>query len=107
MGIDVPRMTLLSFILSALIGGISGIVIAPITSLEFDTGGFFPNFGFIAVAIGGLGSFVGAVAGGLVIGVAEQLAAGYVSSLFANAVALILLLATLLWRPNGLFTHGT
>jgi branched-chain amino acid transport system permease protein len=106
MGIDVPRMTLLSFILSALIGGISGIVIAPITSLEFDTGGFFTNFGFIAVAIGGLGSFVGAIAGGLVIGVAEQLAAGYVSSLFANAVALILLLATLLWRPNGLFSHG-
>ncbi|HXP29556.1 MAG TPA: ABC transporter permease [Stellaceae bacterium] len=106
MGIDVPRMTLLSFIMSALIGGISGIVVAPITSLEFDTGGFFTNFGFIAVAIGGLGSFVGAVAGGLVIGVAEQLAAGYVSSLFANALALILLLATLLWRPNGLFAHG-
>ena len=106
MGIDVPRMTLLSFIMSALIGGISGIVIAPITSLEFDTGGFFTNFGFIAVAIGGLGSFMGAVVGGLFIGVAEQLAAGYVSSLFANALALGLLLVALLWRPNGLFTHG-
>src|SRR5579875_557012 len=94
MGIDVPRMTLLSF------------AVAPITSLEFDTGGFFTNFGFIAVAIGGLNSFLGSVAGGVFLGVAEQLAAGYVSSLFANALALGLLLVVLLWRPNGLFGGG-
>jgi branched-chain amino acid transport system permease protein len=106
MGIGVPRMTLLSFGLAALIAGISGIAVAPVTSLEFDTGGYFTNFGFIAVAIGGLGSFLGAVAGGLFIGVAEQVAAGYVSSLFANALALLVLLAVLLWRPNGLFTSG-
>jgi len=106
MGIDVPRMTLLSFGLAVLIAAISGIAVAPITSLEFDTGGFFTNFGFIAVAIGGLGSFLGSVAGGLFLGVAEQLAAGYVSSLFANALALALLLMVLLWRPNGLFGGG-
>ena len=104
MGIDVPRMTLLSFVMAAILGGISGIVVAPITSLEFDTGGFFTNFGFISVAIGGMGSFAGVVMGGLVLGVAEQLAAGYVSSLFANGLALGLLLAVLLWRPNGLFS---
>ncbi len=79
-------------------------MVAPITSLEFDTGGFFTNFGFISVAIGGMGSFAGAVLGGLLLGVAEQLAAGYVSSLFANGLALALLLAVLLWRPNGLFS---
>jgi branched-chain amino acid transport system permease protein len=106
MGIDVPRMTLLSFTLAALLGGVGGIVIAPITSLEFDTGRFFTNFGFISVAIGGMGSFIGVVFGGLLLGVAEQLAAGYVSSLFANALALALLLAVLLWRPHGLFTAG-
>ncbi len=106
MGIDVPRMTLLSFGLAALIAGISGIAVAPITSLEFDTGRFFTNFGFISVAIGGMGSFLGSVFGGLFLGVAEQLAAGYVSSLFANALALALLLAVLLWRPNGLFPAG-
>jgi branched-chain amino acid transport system permease protein len=106
MGIDVPRMTLLSFGVAALIAGISGIAIAPITSLEFDTGRFFTNFGFISVAIGGMGSFIGSVAGGLFLGVAEQLAAGYVSSLFANALALALLLAVLLWRPSGLFSTG-
>jgi branched-chain amino acid transport system permease protein len=104
MGIDVPRMTLLSFVMAAVLGGISGIVVAPITSLEFDTGGFFTNFGFISVAIGGMGSFAGVIMGGLLLGVTEQLAAGYVSSLFANGLALGLLLAVLLWRPNGLFS---
>jgi branched-chain amino acid transport system permease protein len=103
MGIDVPRMTLLSFTLAAVIAALGGIAVAPITSLEFDTGGFFTNFGFISVAVGGLGAFAGSVFGGLVLGVSEQLAAGYVSSLFANGLALALLLAMLLWRPNGLF----
>jgi ABC-type branched-subunit amino acid transport system permease subunit len=104
MGIDVPRMTLFSFTLAAVIAALGGIAVAPITSLEFDTGGFFTNFGFISVAIGGLGAFAGSVFGGLVLGVSEQLAAGYVSSLFANGLALALLLVMLLWRPNGLFT---
>jgi branched-chain amino acid transport system permease protein len=106
MGIDVRRMTLLSFALAALIGAVGGIVVAPVTSLQFDSGHFFTNFGFIAVAVGGIGSFIGSVAGGFVIGIAQQLAAGYISSLFANALALGLLLATLIWRPNGLFTSG-
>jgi branched-chain amino acid transport system permease protein len=106
MGIDVPRMTLLSFAMAAMIGAIGGIVVAPITSLQFDSGQFFTIFGFIAVAIGGMGSFIGAVVGGLVLGVAEQLAAGYVSSLFSNGLAVILLLLILLVRPSGLFATG-
>jgi branched-chain amino acid transport system permease protein len=103
MGIDVPRMTLFSFTLAALIAGIGGIVVAPILSFQFDTGRFFTISGFSAVAIGGLGSLVGAVAGGELLGVAEQLAAGYISSLFANGIALGLLILTLLVRPSGLF----
>jgi branched-chain amino acid transport system permease protein len=103
MGVDVQRLTLLSFGLTALIAALGGIAVAPIISLEFDTGRFFTNAGFIAVAIGGMSSFVGSVGGGLFLGAAEQLAAGYVSSLFSNALALALLLATLLWRPQGLF----
>ena len=106
MGIDVPKVTLASFVLAAFIGGLGGIVVGPITSLQFDTGRFFTIFGFIAVAIGGLGSFLGAVVGGLLLGVVAQLAAGYVSSLFANSLALGLLLVVLLWRPNGLFAPG-
>jgi branched-chain amino acid transport system permease protein len=102
-GIAVPRMTLLSFALSAMIGSIGGIVVAPIGSLQFDSGQFFTIYGFIAVAIGGMGSFVGAVIGGLVLGIAQQLSAGYISSLFSNALAVVILLATLILRPSGLF----
>jgi ABC-type branched-subunit amino acid transport system permease subunit len=104
MGIDVGQMTLLSFAMAAMIGAVGGIAVAPIGSLQFDSGQFFTIFGFIAVAIGGMGSFIGAIVGGLVLGVAEQLAAGYVSSLFSNGLAVILLLVTLLFRPSGLFT---
>jgi branched-chain amino acid transport system permease protein len=103
MGVDVARLTWLGFGLTALIAALGGIVAAPIISLQFDTGRYFTNAGFIAVAIGGMSSFVGAVAGGLFLGIAEQLAAGYVSSLFSDALALGLLLVTLLWRPQGLF----
>jgi branched-chain amino acid transport system permease protein len=106
MGIDVRRLTLLSYGATALIGALGGIAVAPIISLQFDAGHFFTNAGFIAVAIGGMGSLLGAVAGGLFLGVAEQLVAGYVSSVFANAFALGLLLVTLLWRPKGLFVSG-
>jgi len=103
MGIDVPRMTLLSFALAAMIGAIGGVAVAPIGSLQFDSGQFFTIYGFIAVAIGGMGSFIGAVVGGLILGVAQQLFAGYISSLFSNALAVVLLLVTLLLRPSGLF----
>src|SRR5258708_24890513 len=103
-GIDVRRLTLLSFALTALIGGWGGIAVGPIMSLQFDSGRFFTNAGFIGVGLGGMSWFPGGVAGGLFLGVAEQLAAGSVSSLFANALALGLLLLVLLWRPQGLFS---
>jgi branched-chain amino acid transport system permease protein len=106
MGIDVRGMMLASIALAAGIGAFSGILIAPITSLQFDTGSFFTNYGFIAVAIGGMGSFVGALVGGLALGVVSQLAAAYVSSLFANTLALVVLLAVIMWRPTGLFSSG-
>jgi ABC-type branched-subunit amino acid transport system permease subunit len=106
LGVEVTRLTLLSFGAAAMIAAIGGTVVAPIMSLQFDAGRFFTNAGFIAVAIGGMNSLPGAVAGGLFLGVAEQLAAGYVSSLFADALSLGLLLATLLVRPQGLLTSG-
>jgi branched-chain amino acid transport system permease protein len=106
MGIDLPRMTLLSFGLAALIGATGGVLVAPIMSLQFDTGQFFTISGFIAVAIGGMGSFVGSIVGGLLLGITEQFAAFYVSSLFANTLALLLLLFVLILRPAGLFGGG-
>lgn len=102
MGISVSRMQLFSFALAALIGALAGIVTAPATSLQFDTGRLFTIQGFIAVAIGGIASFPGAIAGGLLLGIATHVATAYISSLFSNAIALALLLAVLIWRPSGL-----
>jgi branched-chain amino acid transport system permease protein len=106
MGIDLPRMMLLSFALAALIGAAGGVLVAPIMSLQFDTGQFFTISGFVAVAIGGMASFAGSIVGGLLLGVAEQFAAFYVSSVFANTLALLLLLVVLIVRPAGLFASG-
>ncbi|HEV2282498.1 MAG TPA: ABC transporter permease [bacterium] len=107
MGVHVPRMTLFAFAAGAAIGAIGGEVLGPVTSIEFDTGRFFTNLGFVAFALGGMGSFFGAIAGGLGLGLAQQLTAGYVSSLFSNTLTLVLLLAVLIWRPGGLLGAGS
>ena len=106
MGIDVPRMTLLSFGLATLVAAISGVIVAPTTSLQFDTGRVFTNSGFIAAAIGGIASFPGAVAGGLFLGLVTQLSTAYISSLFSSAISLLILLVVLIWRPQGLVSVG-
>jgi len=102
MGINVPRMTLLSFGLATLIAAIAGVIVAPTTSLQFDTGRLFTISGFVAAAIGGIASFPGAITGGLFLGLVTQLATAYISSLFSTAIALLILLAVLIWRPHGL-----
>lgn len=104
MGISVQRMTLFSFGLTTLIAAIGGIVIAPVIALQFNVGQMFSIYGFIAVTIGGIESFSGAIVGGLALGAIEQLAAAYVSSMFANGLALGMLMMMLLWRPKGLFS---
>lgn len=106
MGIDVPRMTLLSFGLATLIAAISGVIVAPTTSLQFDTGRLFTISGFVAAAIGGIASFPGAVIGGLFLGLVTQLSTAYISSLFSSAISLLILLIVLIWRPQGLIQAG-
>ena len=102
MGIDVRRMTIISFAAAAGIGAIAGMLIGPIISLEFSGGGIFSTSGFIALSIGGAASFFGPIVGGLGLGLIEQGAAGYISSLFSTTIALILLLVMLVVRPTGL-----
>lgn len=105
-GVSVERMSLFTFGLAASIAAIAGIVIAPAMSLQFDTATNFTITGFIAVAIGGVGSFPGAIAGGLLLGIVSQLATAYISSLFSSALSLSLLLLVLVWRPSGLLSVG-
>jgi branched-chain amino acid transport system permease protein len=101
-GINVNRMILLSFCLSAAVGAVAGIILTPISLMEYDRGAMLAVKGFGAVVLGGLGSFPGAVLGGLILGIIESLGAGLVSSGYKDAFALIVLLIVLFFKPNGI-----
>jgi branched-chain amino acid transport system permease protein len=101
-GINVKRMILLSFSLSAAIGAVAGITVTPISLMEYDRGAMLAVKGFGAVVLGGLGSFPGAILGGLILGTIESFGAGLIHSGYKDAFALIVLLAVLFLRPSGL-----
>ena len=101
-GINVRFVLLLSFGLSAALGAVAGILIAPITLTSWDVGVMLGLKGFAAAILGGLGSGAGAVLGGLLLGIAESLGAGYISSAYKDAIAFVILLAMLFFLPSGL-----
>lgn len=101
-GIDPRRMVKLSFALSAAIGAAAGITMTPITFMDYDRGTMLAVKGFAAAIVGGLGSFPGAVVGGLLLGLMESLGAGLLSSAYKDAYALIILLVVLFLRPSGI-----
>lgn len=102
MGIPVQRMILFSFAVSGGIGVLAGAVIAPITSLDYGSMFNYTNQGLIAVTVGGMGNFFGSLVGGLTLGVVEEFLSGYISSLFSTTLSLLVLLAILVWLPQGI-----
>ena len=103
MGINVNFVLLLSFGLSALLGAMAGILIAPITATNFEVGIMLGLKGFAAAILGGLGSGLGAIVGGLLLGLIESLGAGYISSDYKDAMAFMVILGVLFFMPSGLF----
>lgn len=103
MGISTRRAAAASFAIAGVIGASAGALMAPLASTHYDNGIFLAIKGFAAAILGGIGSPLGAVVGGVLIGLTESLAAGYISSVYKDAVALLLLLAVLLVRPQGIF----
>ena len=102
-GINTRRVLLLSFGLAALLGAFGGILVAPITYTSYDAGIMLGLKGFVAAVLGGLGGGVGAVVGGLILGIAEAMTAGYISSSYKDAVPFVLILLILFFMPRGLF----
>lgn len=102
-GIDTGVIMALSFGMSAAIGALAGILVTPITLTSYDAGTMLALKGFAAVVLGGIGSPIGAIAGGLVLGLCEAFAAGYLSSSYKDAVAFIVMIGMLLVMPSGLF----
>jgi branched-chain amino acid transport system permease protein len=101
-GIGVRRVLLVSFGLSGALGALAGILVAPITFTAWNVGVMLGLKGFAAAILGGLGSGPGAVLGGLLLGLAESLAAGYVSSAYKDVIAFVVILAVLVLMPGGL-----
>jgi len=102
MGISVERMYSLSWVLAGVVGAIAGVLVAPVTFLSTKMGLVVIN-GFTAAVIGGFGSMPGAVAGGMLLGVIENLAPLYLPSGIRYSVPFLVLIAILLIRPAGLF----
>jgi len=101
-GISVRRVLLVSFGLSAALGALAGILVAPITFTSWDIGVMLGLKGFAAAILGGLGSGPGAVLGGLALGLVEALSAGYISSAYKDVIAFGIILAVLVLMPSGL-----
>ncbi|HDN84730.1 branched-chain amino acid ABC transporter permease [Candidatus Aerophobetes bacterium] len=101
-GINVKLMVLFSFALSAAIGAVAGIIITPVALMDYDRGTMLAIKGFAAAVLGGLGSNIGAVIAGFIIGLIESVSAGFISSGYKDAIALLVLLLVLFLKPSGI-----
>ncbi|MEM3032441.1 MAG: branched-chain amino acid ABC transporter permease [Nitrososphaerota archaeon] len=102
-GVNVSRMSALSFGFGAALAGMSGLFLAMITSLTPFQGLQFTVIALTVVILGGLGSFIGSLVGGLTIGIAEAYTAFYMGTNWARIVAIIIMIAVLVIRPSGIF----
>jgi branched-chain amino acid transport system permease protein len=102
MGISVLRIKSLVYALSTMLGGAAGLLFAPLLFVTFDMGLGMGIKGFICACIGGMGSIPGAILGGFVLGVVEQFSAGYISSLYKDAISFCILILVISIFPRGL-----
>jgi branched-chain amino acid transport system permease protein len=101
-GIDTTLVLAFAFGISGAIGAIAGILVTPITLTSFAVGTLLALKGFAAAMLGGMGNPVGAVVGGLALGLLESLAAGFISSTYKDAAAFLVILGVLFVLPQGL-----
>lgn len=99
-GIDTRRMGLLSFALGGALGGLAGVLLTPLQPVSFDSDVGLAINGFAAAVFGGILRPVTALVGALVLGVAEALVAGYARASFESGVALLLMLALMVWQAS-------
>jgi branched-chain amino acid transport system permease protein len=101
-GVNVSRLSLAAFTAAGAFGGLAGFLIGPTTYADVTLAPTLALAGFVAVALGGQGSFTGGLLGGLVVGIVSTLAATYLGANYADLAVLALLLTTLALRPKGL-----
>jgi branched-chain amino acid transport system permease protein len=102
-GYSIDGVYMLAWFVGGALAGLTGVFIAPVTGVSVDLSISIITAGFVAGVIGGFDSAKGAIIGGFLLGIAESLAAAYVSSAMKNCVSFLLLFVVLMWRPQGLF----
>jgi branched-chain amino acid transport system permease protein len=102
LGIDVKRMVLYTFLINAVLAVIAALLITPTYLAKFDMGDSIGQKAFFAAIIGGFNQTRGALVGGVLIGVLENVVGFYVSPAYKEGVALMLFLIVILFRPEGL-----
>jgi branched-chain amino acid transport system permease protein len=103
-GINVRTMSLFSFGIAAALGAIGGLVISPLSFTSYDTGVMLGLKGFVAAAMGGMTNLTGAVISGFVLGLLESFGAGYISSAYKDAIALLIFFVFLLIQAKKLMS---
>jgi branched-chain amino acid transport system permease protein len=102
LGINVPRMIFYTFAINAVLAAAAAILVTPTYLAKFDMGASLGNKAFFAAIIGGFNNSRGALLGGVIVGVCENLAAAYISPAYKDAVALIIFMVVILFKPQGL-----
>jgi branched-chain amino acid transport system permease protein len=105
-GIDVNRVAVGTFALSAAIASVAGSLIAPISLIHPAMGAIVTLKAFAVVVLGGMGSVTGALVGGYLLGLTESLGATYVSANYYDLVAFLMLVLVFTFRPSGLFREA-
>jgi branched-chain amino acid transport system permease protein len=102
-GYSIDGVYMLAWVIGGALAGLTGVFIAPVTGVSVDLSISIITAGFVAGVIGGFDSPKGAIAGGLLLGIAESMSAAYVSSAMKSCISFLLLFVVLMWRPEGLF----
>jgi branched-chain amino acid transport system permease protein len=101
-GINVPLMRTLTFVTGGLMGGLAGILVAPLINIHYEMGLLLTLKGFAAAILGGLISPVGAMFGGVLLGLVESLAIASVSSGYKDVITMVILILIMILMPQGL-----
>lgn len=102
LGINVPRMIFYTFAINAALAVAAALLVTPTYLAKFDMGEGLGTKAFFAAIIGGFNNSRGALLGGLIVGVAENLASAYISPAYKDAVALVIFMIVILFKPQGL-----
>jgi branched-chain amino acid transport system permease protein len=103
MGVNIDRIYMITFALGSALAAVAGGLYGIIFSFDSQTGAMPTIIAFAIIILGGLGSIRGAIVGGLLYGIAEQLATLFLGGIWSSAVAFALLIVVLIIRPNGIF----